>query len=98
MIETVNICAPSATRNHGHQGFISSQASFSELKRHWHFCYFGFDCSMQLLLSHIDNAIQYGEDAEVKVKDYDPDLGDPEDLGNFDGGGFNEDEGGFSHD
>lgn len=37
-------------------------------------------CSIQFVLSHIDNAIQYGEDAEPKARDHDPD-GD-------DGGGF----------
>jgi len=36
--------------------------------------------SIQFVLSHIDNAIQYGEDAEPKARDHDPD-GD-------DGGGF----------
>ncbi|CAM6109943.1 unnamed protein product [Calypogeia fissa] len=54
--------------------------------------------SIQYLLSHIDNAIQFGEDAEVKVKDYDPELGDAEDVGDFDGGGFNDDGGGFNDD
>lgn len=32
-------------------------------------------CSIHYLLSHIDNAIQFGEDAEVKVKEFDPDFG-----------------------
>lgn len=30
-------------------------------------------CSIQYILSQIDNAIQYGEDADVKVKDFDAD-------------------------
>eukprot|EP01018_Ginkgo_biloba_P024305 Gb_15527 [translate_table: standard] len=30
--------------------------------------------SIQYILSHIDNAIQFGEDADVKIKDYDPDF------------------------
>lgn len=30
--------------------------------------------SIHYLLSHIDNAIQFGEDAEVKVKEFDPDF------------------------
>lgn len=29
-------------------------------------------CSIQYILSQIDNCIQYGEDADVKVKDFDP--------------------------
>lgn len=37
--------------------------------------------SIQYILSHIDNAIQYGEDAEVKVKDFDPDFNAGEDEG-----------------
>ncbi len=37
-------------------------------------------CSIQFVLSHIDNAIQYGEDAEPKARDHDP--------GGDDGGGF----------
>lgn len=36
-------------------------------------------CSIHYLLSHIDNAIQFGEDAEVKVKEFDPDFTGPED-------------------
>ncbi|OAE19911.1 hypothetical protein AXG93_1130s1650 [Marchantia polymorpha subsp. ruderalis] len=47
--------------------------------------------SIQYLLSHIDNAIQFGEDAEVKIKDYDADMGESEDAGNFDMGGEDED-------
>lgn len=54
--------------------------------------------NIQYLLSHIDNAIQFGEDAEVKFWDHDPELGDAEDIGNFDGGGFNNDVGGFNDD
>lgn len=34
--------------------------------------------SMQYILSHIDNAIQFGEDADVKVKDFDPENEDSE--------------------
>lgn len=30
-------------------------------------------CSIQYILSQIDNCIQYGEDADVKVKDFDQD-------------------------
>lgn len=30
-------------------------------------------CSIQYVLSQIDNCIQYGEDTDVKVKDFDPD-------------------------
>ena len=29
-------------------------------------------CSIRYILSQIDNCIQYGEDADVKVKDFDP--------------------------
>lgn len=29
-------------------------------------------CSIQYVLGQIDNCIQYGEDADVKVKDFDP--------------------------
>uniref|UniRef100_A0A0E0KI86 GPN-loop GTPase 3 n=1 Tax=Oryza punctata TaxID=4537 RepID=A0A0E0KI86_ORYPU len=31
----------------------------------WRYC-------IQYVLSHIDNCIQYGEDADVKVRDFDP--------------------------
>lgn len=34
--------------------------------------------SMQYILSHIDNAIQFGEDADVKVKDFDAENEDSE--------------------
>uniref|UniRef100_A0A0C9S9Z0 GPN-loop GTPase 3 n=1 Tax=Wollemia nobilis TaxID=56998 RepID=A0A0C9S9Z0_9CONI len=37
--------------------------------------------SIQYILSHIDNAIQYGEDADVKVKYFDPDFITGEDGG-----------------
>lgn len=33
-------------------------------------------CSIQYILSQIDNCIQYGEDADVKVKDFDPEEDD----------------------
>jgi len=29
-------------------------------------------CSIQYVLSYIDSCIQYGEDADVKVRDFDP--------------------------
>lgn len=29
-------------------------------------------CSIQHILSHIDNSIQFGEDADVKIRDFDP--------------------------
>lgn len=31
----------------------------------------GAACSIEEVLHHIDNAIQYGEDADVKIRDYD---------------------------
>ncbi|PKA64999.1 hypothetical protein AXF42_Ash011601 [Apostasia shenzhenica] len=34
------------------------------------------ESSIQYVLSMIDNCIQYGEDAEVKVRDFDPDAND----------------------
>ncbi|CAN4096212.1 unnamed protein product [Withania somnifera] len=34
------------------------------------------ESSIQYILSHIDNCIQYGEDADVKVKDFDQDVDD----------------------
>lgn len=36
--------------------------------------------SIQYILSHVDNSIQYGEDAEVKMKDHDPDFSAPDDA------------------
>ncbi|RRT34766.1 hypothetical protein B296_00045980, partial [Ensete ventricosum] len=33
-------------------------------------------CSIQYVLSCIDNCIQYGEDSDVKIKDFDPDEDD----------------------
>jgi len=33
-------------------------------------------CSIQYVLAQIDNCIQYGEDADVKVKDFDPEEDD----------------------
>eukprot|EP00252_Welwitschia_mirabilis_P000076 TRINITY_DN10049_c0_g2_i1.p1 TRINITY_DN10049_c0_g2~~TRINITY_DN10049_c0_g2_i1.p1 ORF type:complete len:280 (-),score=61.53 TRINITY_DN10049_c0_g2_i1:251-1090(-) len=38
--------------------------------------------SIQYVLSHIDNAIQFGEDADVKVRDFDPEFED-EDTSTF---------------
>ena len=35
-------------------------------------------CSIEEVLHHIDNAIQYGEDADVKIRDYDAPEGDDE--------------------
>lgn len=34
--------------------------------------------SIQYVLSHIDNSIQYGEDADVKIRDHE--LGDDDDA------------------
>ena len=35
-----------------------------------------FFCSIQYVLSNIDNCIQYGEDADVKVRDFIPEEED----------------------
>ena len=33
-------------------------------------------CSIEEVLYHIDNAIQYGEDADVKIRDFEAPEGD----------------------
>ncbi|KAJ7519667.1 hypothetical protein O6H91_20G049700 [Diphasiastrum complanatum] len=40
--------------------------------------------SIQYVLSHIDNAIQFGENADVKIKDHDPDFAEEDGNGNGD--------------
>lgn len=37
------------------------------------FIFYFWSNSIQYILSQIDNCIQYGEDADVKIKDFDPD-------------------------
>ena len=48
-----------------------------------------FFFSIQYLLSQVDNAIQFGEDAEPKLKDHEMpyDVGDGDGDGDGDGGG-----------
>lgn len=36
----------------------------------------GAVCSIEEVLHHIDNAIQYGEDADVKIRDFEAPEGD----------------------